>query len=81
MADAVAGARILAEMQKEGSTRIWGLFAEIRKITRTLPHSKAAFEEHRNLTYENAREMPSPESCQKETYTCSHLSPHSTTTS
>jgi len=62
MADALAGAGILAEMQKEGSTRIWGLFAEIRKITRTLPHSKAPFEEHQNLTYEDAHGMPSPES-------------------
>jgi hypothetical protein len=50
-------------------------FAKIRKITRTLPHSKAPFEEHQNLTYEDAHEMPSPESCLKETYTCSHIYP------
>jgi hypothetical protein len=51
------------------------VFAKIRKITRTLPHSKAPFEEHQNLTYEDAHEMPSPESCLKETYTCSHIYP------
>jgi hypothetical protein len=73
MADALAGAGILAEMQKQGSMRIMEDFVEIREIIRTLPHSKAPFQEHRNLTYEDAHEMPSPEPCRKETYSWSHL--------
>uniref|UniRef100_K3XP12 Uncharacterized protein n=1 Tax=Setaria italica TaxID=4555 RepID=K3XP12_SETIT len=50
-------------------------FTEIRKIARTLPHRKAPFEERQNLTYGDWRcsRAPTPESCLKGTYTCSHL--------